>query len=312
MFWFQLFFTLVIIFAVFFALEIDPRKEFLDRFNKEEEKNSVLSLKDRINNKKGSIKFKSVQRLASDTKQILFATGKKDLFAKLCFFSVVLALVGIFLGLIIGNVFMSPALAIIFALCPFYWAQFSAQKHTKIINSELENALANITGSYLRSNEPFEIAVKENLGYIKEPLKSVFNDFMIKVTNVSPNMRKNLYELRDKIDNSLFHEWIDTILLCIEDRNMKSLLPNIITKFADERILNNELDTMIMVPLKGFFQMEAMVVALPLIFYMINDEWFNILWNTTPGRVICAVSLLVLVFTTVKVLSLIKPVEYNK
>ena len=111
------------------------------------------------------------------------------------------------------------------------------EKNTK---EELETALSIITTSYVRSDD-IVAAVRENIKYIKPPLRDVFKSFEGEATAISSNIKRALYKLKSMVDNEIFWEWCDTLIQCQDDRTLKDTLLPIVAKLTDVRIVNSEL-----------------------------------------------------------------------
>ena len=63
---------------------------------------------------------------------------------------------------------------------PFWYIKLTAGHFKKDVAAELETALSIITTAYLRS-EDFLTAVEENIGYLNQPVCSVFQSFLTRV-----------------------------------------------------------------------------------------------------------------------------------
>ena len=80
----------------------------------------------------------------------------------------------------------------------------------KDVSSELETALSIITTAYLRS-EDILTSVEENLEYLNPPVKTVFADFVSRIRLIDPDLEAALEELKGKIENDVFMEWVDAL-----------------------------------------------------------------------------------------------------
>lgn len=70
------------------------------------------------------------------------ASGKQREFAIVCTASVVLFAVGVFLSILIRNVFLLPALSVAFALIPFIYTASTIATYEQKTKEELETALS--------------------------------------------------------------------------------------------------------------------------------------------------------------------------
>jgi len=209
------------------------------------------------------------------------------------------------------NMFLIPVLAIGFALLPFWYVKFTATKWKKALNNELETALSVITTSYMRS-ESIITAIDENIHYLNPPVHDVFKMFLTQTKLINSNVKIALEGLKAKIDSAVFHEWVDAVIDCQEDKNLKSTLAPIVSKLSDMRIVSAELDYLLYEPVKEFVSMAILLVGnIPLI-YFLNRDWFNTLMFTDIGKFVLAICGIVIFISLAGVVSLSKPVEYKR
>ena len=97
-----------------------------------------------------------------------------------------------------------------FLFLPFWYIRLTASHFKKDVSSELETALSIITTAYLRS-EDILTSVEENLEYLNPPVKTVFADFVSRIRLIDPDLEAALEELKGKIENDVFMEWVDAL-----------------------------------------------------------------------------------------------------
>lgn len=241
----------------------------------------------------------------------LTVTGKSKQFSLVCFLSLSLFACGIVLSVLINNVFLLPVLAVTGALVPFFYTTSTLSYYEKHTKEELETTLSIITTSYIRNDDILE-AVRENIAYIKPPLREVFKAFEGDATAVSSNVKRALYNLKDRVDNVIFGEWCDTLILCQDDRTLKDTLQPIVSKLSDVRIVNNELKTMLLSARNEYWMMVAMVVGNIPLLYVLNKDWFRTLMFTTSGKAVLGVCGIVILVTALFMLKFTKPVDYKR
>lgn len=139
--------------------------------------------------------------------------GQIKQFTIVCCASLVLFAAGIILSVLIDNIFLMPVLSVAFALIPFFYTTSTLSYYEKNTKEELETALSIITTSYVRSDD-IVAAVRENIKYIKPPLRDVFKSFEGEATAISSNIKRALYKLKSMVDNEIFWEWCDTLIQC--------------------------------------------------------------------------------------------------
>ena len=246
------------------------------------------TMRDRSRNLRGNKKKHRLYRTLVKMKTALAVTGKSKQFTIVCCASLVLFAAGIILSVLIDNIFLMPVLSVAFALIPFFYTTSTLSYYEKNTKEELETALSIITTSYVRSDD-IVAAVRENIKYIKPPLRDVFKSFEGEATAISSNIKRALYKLKSMVDNEIFWEWCDTLIQCQDDRTLKDTLLPIVAKLTDVRIVNSELKTMLSSARNEYWFMVALVVGNIPLLYLLNKDWFHTLLFTTPGKLVCGI-----------------------
>lgn len=268
------------------------------------------SLRDKARNARGNKKKHALYRFLMKIRSSLTTAGKSGQFVIVCCASVILFAVGVIVSLLIGNPFLIPAVSVAFALIPFFYITSSLSYYEKQTKEELETSLSIISTSYIRSNDIVS-AVKENLQYIKPPLKSVFMAFVGEATAVSSNTKRAILNMKDKIDDSIFDEWCDTLLQCQDDGTQKDTLLSVVAKLSDVRLVNSELKTMLSSVRNEYWVMVALVVGNVPLLYFLNKDWYHTLLFTLGGKFVCGLCGIVILITALFMLKFTKPVEYK-
>lgn len=293
----------------FLMLSLSPL-EFAEKISglfKSRKKSLARMIKEAVSRKK----VKGIRRTIHETKAILEITGKKNLFGSLTVLSIIFFIAGTFFSIMLGNFLMIPVMAIGCAMLPFWYVLFTANFYKKQLTSELETALSVITTSYLRS-ENFILAVEENVEYLNPPVCDVFRQLVAQANLVNADLRLALENIRYKIANDVYREWIDAVIACQDDKTLKTTLTPIISKLSDMRVVSAELDILLYEPMKEFITMALLLVGnIPLIFFL-NRDWFDTLMNTLVGKGVLAVSAAVLFISLAAVIRLTRPIEYRR
>ena len=242
--------------------------------------------------------------------QILKDTGKQEQFTFIKRLSLILFAAGALFAVLINNVFMVPVMAIGFSLAPVWYLRSTAGTYKKHLNEELETAVSIISTSYIRTEDIIR-SVKDNLPTINEPVKSHFETFIYETEMINANLISAINSLKMKIPNRVFHEWANVMIQCQSDRTMKNILPTVIQKFSDVRIVHSELDAMLNGPRREAFTMMFLVVANIPLLYFLNKDWFHTLLFTTPGKLALAVCAGIILFALSMIMKLSKPIEYE-
>ena len=250
------------------------------------------------------------RREIEEVQAILKTTDREELFPLLCTASLLLFAAGAAIAVMIGNVFLVPVLACGFLFLPFWYIRLTASHFKKDVSSELETALSIITTAYLRS-EDILTSVEENLEYLNPPVKTVFADFVSRIRLIDPDLEAALEELKGKIENDVFREWVDALKSCLYDRSLKTTLTPIVAKLSDMRIVNAELEYLVFEPRKEFITMVVLAVGNIPLLYFLNQSWYDTLMHTIPGQIMLAVTGAIIFVSTACVIKLTKPIEYR-
>ena len=202
-------------------------------------------------------------------------------------------------------------LAIAFGLIPFIYSSNTISTYEKYLKQEMETTLSVITNSYLR-NDNIITAVEENLEYIKPPLRSVFQSFIFDVTTVNSNIKSALNNLKDKIEDDIFKEWVGVLIQCQDDRTMRDTLLSVVSKLTDVRVVNNELKTMLQNARNEYWTMVLLVVGNIPLLYFLNKDWYMTLMFTTPGKIVLGICGAVILVTALLMLKFTKPISYKR
>ena len=154
-------------------------------------------------------------------------------------------------------------------------------------------------------------SVEENLEYLNPPVKTVFADFVSRIRLIDPDLEAALEELKGKIENDVFMEWVDALKSCLYDRSLKTTLTPIVAKLSDMRIVNAELEYLVFEPRKEFITMVVLAVGNIPLLYFLNQSWYDTLMHTIPGQIMLAVTGAIIFVSTACVIKLTKPIEYR-
>ena len=269
------------------------------------------TLRDKVLTRKGKKKSRKITVELRRIKDALEQTGKGNQFAVACAASLLLMIVGCVIAIMIDNPFLVPVFAIAFAMIPFIYAKRTVAYYDNHVKEELETALSIITTSYVRTDDIVS-AVKENIQYLKPPVKDIFAGFVAENMMISSDVKQSIRHLKEKVNNSIFAEWCETLVACQDDRTLKDTLMPIVTKLTDVRIVNNEIKGMLSSARIEYYMMTGIVVGNIPLLYFLNKDWFNALMFTTLGKLVLAICGLVIIVTAVLMLRFTKQIEYRK
>ena len=269
------------------------------------------SLRSRSLIAKGKKKSRKLTVEIHRIRDALNATGKGNQFAIACAASLLLMIVGCVLAVAVGNAFLIPVLALALALIPFLFVKRTIVYYDNHIKEELESSLSIVTSSYIRTDDIIT-AIRENIRYIKPPVKDIFAGFVAENTMISSDIKRSIRNLKEKINNSIFHEWCDTLIACQDDRTLKDTLLPIVAKYSDVRQANGEIKGILSAARIEYYMMVALVVANIPLLKMLNEDWYRALMDTTAGKIVIAICALTILVTWMLMLRYTKPIEYKK
>ena len=300
--------SVLMILAIAFLLKLTPNRIAEDLMNMITPNDS---LRDKARNLRGNKKKHTVYKKLMGFKSALTVTGKSKQFAVVCCVSLCLFAGGMIFSVLIGNLFLLPVLSVAFALLPFLYTANMLSYYEKQTKDELETTLSIISTSYVRSDDILS-AVRENIVYIRPPLRELFQAFLGDAIAVSSNTVRALLILREKIDEPIFREWCDTLIQCQEDRVLKDTLQSVVAKLTDVRIVNNELRTILSSVRNEYWMMVALVVGNIPLLYLLNREWFNTLMFQTSGKIVLGICGAVILITALFMQKFTKPITYRR
>lgn len=257
------------------------------------------------------VKIRGIRAIVRDSKEALRMEDQSSKFPQLVFASFVLAIIGILIASAMDNPFLIPILAIFLALLPFLYVLITAIKSKKDLNTALETALSTITSSYIRT-ESIITAVSENVDNLDQRVKPTFQRFLVQAQMISPDIPALLESMKKQISNSVFHEWIDAMILCQDDRSLKSTLLPIVNKLSDMRVVAGELNNLLYEPLKDFVVMALLLLLEAPFMRSQNVEWYNILMFTPVGKILITVDVILLMIALVAIVRNTQPIEYRR
>lgn len=273
--------------------------------------NRKKSLRDKSLTATGKKKSRKITVELQKIRTALEETGKQKQLSVAIAASVILMIGGAVAAVMMHNPFLIPVLAVAFAMLPFAYLMRTIAIYESQVKGEMETALSIITTSYVRSDNIIS-AVSENIRHLKPPLRGIFESFVAEATTITPDVRVAIMHMRDKISDTIFEEWCDTLVTCQNDRTLKDTLMPVVSKLTDVRLVNNSLKTMLSEVRREYYMMVAMVVANIPLLYCLNKDWYNALMNTVFGKIVLAICGVVIVVTFFKMNKYTKPVEYKR
>lgn len=274
---------------------------------KRKSKETASEWLDRIN---GISKEGFASRSYHEARGVYEAIGQADRYQKTLLTSFFCGLGGVIAGLLLQNILLSVVLAVGFYFLPLWLTRFSLYRYQRFVNEELETALSLVTTSYLRSSDLLS-AIEENLPAVNEPVRAVFVSFVNGLKYVDANAPTQIRRMKEMLDNPLFSEWCDALLLCQDNHLLQATLKPIVAKFAILKAQQEANETRMMAPLRYAIMMSVMVVGFCPLMKLINDDWYHYLMYTPFGQVVLAGAAIAVFVTLNKGITLSEPISYN-
>ena len=299
--------------AVFVWFQVSPLALFSDiahgiRHIRERRK---VSMKQKIRQSVRKKRVLGIQKIFLDAKNVLVLTHRTDRMYRYSTASVILFFAGVLISVSLDNYFLLPVLSVGMAMLPWLYILLNAVSFQHSLDEELETTLSMITTSYLRSDNIIG-AVTESIDNIHYPIREIFEKFIIQANMISPDIPALLKEMKNSLDNTVFHEWVDQLILCMQNRTLKSTLQPIVSRLATVREVTGKLDTIMYEPVKQFIEMAALLILnFPLLRWMYPDWYYTLMYHTV-GQIIVALTFVVIFASLSAVIEKTRPVEYRR
>ena len=303
-----LFRVLTVVF-IFFGLYLICRAIFGDKSiksNKWKQKQSPQAI---LNARKEIItgkKLSKFEKFKANAEEVLRLSNTKMTWEQFELLDVLCIAVGVVIGLIFNNVILSVIMGGIMAYMPLVVLKMKQHKYSVYLNEQLQSALNTVTTAYLK-NDDINLAVKENLHRIDEPLNTIFREFIAMNTFIDSDIVKNIKIMKEKINNGYFHEWCDYLMLSQKDRNMKYVLLTIVSEISEAKNMQQELNTAMFNIYKEFAMVAGLVIFIVPGVKLLNTDWYGYLVNTGVGKFVVALSYLVTFLSFIHVVKVTQP-----
>ena len=223
--------------------------------------------------------------------------------------SVALMVVGFLVpGLGFGNIPMAMVISPILGAVPWFVISAIGKRTQKNLQSHMEHAMGLVTNSYLRVQDIIG-AISDNMSEFRGYTEVLFKEFLTQVSLTDSSIAASLETMRDKSTNTYFKQWCTVLIQCMEDRELRFMLPSIVAEMADSRGVIMEADTMIKKAQRDYIVILIIAcMQLPII-SQINPDWYRILTTTTVGQILTAVVFGVMAICTVQVFMVASKVQ---
>jgi len=299
---------ILMIFGIAVLFGLTPEQvgnDLLTLFHKENSMQYMVRLA------QGKVRKSKLQAALSEMHSALKATGSENKFAALLFGAVIGLIAGCVFAVMIGNIILVPAFTLISFTLPYAYAKALASAYQKQFSDELETALSIITTSYI-SNEDIIYAVENSIEHIRYPVKQVFKEFLGKTKLINSNVKLAISQMKDSVNNKIFHEWCDNLIECQDNITLKHTLQPLTARLADIRIVNAELSVMLLAPRKEYITMLFLLFGNIPLLYILNKDWCMSLFETFIGQLVLGITSIVCVITAILCYKFTQPIEFKR
>lgn len=300
----QILCTLLLMAGLFLLLGVHP-SDMAQPFAKPLERRRER--KTRIRRITGKPKGK-LAATVDDAKEMLMAANMDEKISAYKWAAVILAIVGLMVGLALDNVLVGLVLAAGLGFSPLIVIRIRTGDYIRNLNEKLESAMGTVTNAYVAGGDLIG-AVENNLHLLPAPLDGVFRQFYTETQLIDSDIIKALRRMRERIDNRYWRDWCDVLIQCQRDRQLRFALPGIVSRLGEMRRAQMEADTAIQKQLGDYIITVMLVLgAIPLMGAMMPD-WYAMLTTTPAGKITLAVVLAAVLVTAVWVARLYRPLE---
>jgi hypothetical protein len=260
---------------------------------------------------RGLQKQNFIEKQFAKTNTVLQMTGRGEQVGKYMRLSILLAVIGAGIGIVLINPLLAIILALLGLLIPQFAVQMTAFRYQKESREELFTALSIVTSSYDRVGN-LTWAVEENIGHIHPPIEAVFSEILRQCRVVDPSVSRALSVVREMLDNAIWREWCDAVQLCVANPSERRILRGIVEKCGRQNRAQNELDALLPRPFQEMLiVMVISLVNIPVVCFMFGD-FTTVLFHTIQGKCGLAVMAAAVLFAVYKAVHAARPVEAGK
>lgn len=310
MFWISLVCFLLMVVAIVIMLNFSP-KSFSDELM--ETIDGQDSLVYQVNKIQHGKRKNILVRTIISAKVMLEYTHQSTVFSIMVISSFTLGILGVVIACMGNNPYLIPPLVLGLCSIPFLTIKLYTYAYINKLQQELETTLGIVTTSYIRSCDILK-AITESLEYMHSPVREVFEQLVSETKFVNPNLRQNIDNMKEKINDDIFKEWCDGLKKCVKNSELKYYLSPIVLKYNKLRHIKVQVKPEIDAWKIQLFGVIGLVyVNYPILAMMQNDsnDWFHVLTTTNPGKITIAYIAAVTVYSIIRFVCLIKPAKYK-
>lgn len=296
---------LAITFDVFAPLRARRYEKELKKRKTKHGKKNIASTVEYYSGKRDFIMIREI----NEARKTLDETNRSSEFTRLCFQCLLFTGAGALIGIAMRNIPATAILGVAGFMFPLLRLKLYKNKYEKYMTAQLESTTSLITISYIRCNS-FIQAVEENIDQISPIVRPKFQRFLDEC-NVNPSVKSCVRNLKNSINNLLFKEWCDVVLRTIDNSEMKEALLPICEKYTTIKIVQDEIDTEVMGSMMEYIVMVLFMICVYPLVYILNKDWFAY-YSTGFGKIVVSYTMAITLFAVIKMISILKPVEFDR
>ncbi|MFT9075962.1 hypothetical protein [Ethanoligenens sp.] len=272
------------------------------------ENNRRPSLKRRISEAKGQVKPFFIFRVFQEAREILKDTYREKDYENYKRLSVRMMIAGAIIGLCFLNPFLSIALALFGLFLPIFMIHLTAASFRTQFAGEMYTCMSVISTGCQRKFDLVN-AAEENVGTMNEPMKSHWEAFLRDFKNFDNNVSNGIRKLRKKINDPVWQEWCDDLLLCQTDPTRKFLLSGAVKKAIQQSRVRMMLDSILDEPIfQAVGVMLIAIASIPICGFFYPD-WGYLLMHSWQGKLSIAIIVLACLYLAFKAVHASRPID---
>ncbi len=296
--------ALLIIAGLFILLSIHPKDAFAPLLKPFQKRRDRIERVRRITGKRKG----RIAGTVDNAKEMLSAAGMSGKISAYRRAAVIMAVIGLLIGLALDNILAALVLAVGMGCSPLIVIRIRTGDYIRSLNEKLESAMSIVTNSYISSGDLIG-AVESSLHLLPSQVEGIFRQFYSETQLIDSDVVKALHHMRERIDNRYWRDWCDVLVQCQRDRQMRFALSGIVTRLGEMRRVQMEVDTTIRKQMSDYIITVMIVLgAIPLMGMMIPD-CYTMLTTTLAGKITLAVIFAAILATSVWVAQLYRPLE---
>jgi hypothetical protein len=214
--------------------------------------------------------------------------------------------------LLFGNAGLAAVMSACVLPAPYFYLTVKSSAAAREEIEGLENTMSIITNAYAGCDDiikAVELYTEEKNRYVPARLRipTPFDEFVTEIRLVNPNVEHGLYRLSAKIKNRYFSEWVKTLILCHHDRRLKFALFPIIKAMNDAKSMQIESDGMMVRVWRDYLATAGLMFFIIPMMKFANAEWFYLLTQTTIGKLLIVLMMVIALATAFYVMKATKP-----